>query len=279
VETKKLNKNLRRLAGAVFAVGIGAIPAFAGVIYDDIADGDYNGGPEVTSYASAANGATSFGSVISPDNTGAFNNALLMMSNYATASQYSAPPNSGYNVDMNLSLYQVTGAGTGSTPDTLYSPGDLALMSSVTQSFVINYRPEAANDAIPGGCGGGNSDAYLVTDNVYSCGQLNELDFSVNGLLNFGTSYLWVATILNTSDPAAQSLNWAINNLTSNITPSSNPQYDTNYVNGVGGTDWGSIGQGEIAFEAAAPEPASMGLIGLGLLGVGIAVRRKSSKS
>jgi len=207
-----------------------------------------------------------------------------MMSNYATAAQYNTTASS-YNVNMDLQVYQVTGSGTGAAPDTLYTAGadyGTPVYDSGSQSFTVDYRPAADPNATPGGCVPPNSDAYLASNNVYSCGQLNALDFNMSGILTSGTSYLWVATILNSSDAPAQSLNWAINNLTdpNSISPASNPQYDTNYTgtNGVvtGSIGWGSIGQGEIAFT---PEPATFGLIGLGLLGVGFSVRKKSKKN
>jgi len=276
------------VASSILVAGLGVAPAFADQIYNDIPFGDVNGGPEVTSYSGVANETgNSFGSVIDPTSTGAFNNVVLMMSNYATAAQYAAEaaaePN-GYNVNMELQVYQITGSGTGTAPDTLYTAGvDYgAPIYDTTQSFTVGWRPPASAGAIAGGCVPPNSDAYLASNNVYSCGQLNALDFNMQGVLSQGTSYLWVATILNTSDPAAQSLNWAINNLTdpNSISPASNPQYDTNYtgVNGsvTGSTGWGSIGQGEIAF---VPEPATLGLIGLGLLGIGLSVRRKSNRN
>jgi len=288
VETNKFKRGIGVLAGSILVVGLGVVPAFAdGIPYNDIPSSDVNGGPEVTSYSGAANGTgNSFGSVISPSATATFNNVELMMSNYATTAMYSAlaaaDPN-GYNVNMQLDVYAITGAGAGASPDTLYTAGvDYgAPVYTTDQSFNIGWRPAADPSAIPGGCGVSNSNAYLASANLYSCGQLNELAFNISGTLNQGTSYLWVATILNSSDPAAQSLNWAINNLTdpNSISPNSNPQYDTNYTgtNGVvtGGTGWASIGQGEIAF---APEPATFGLIGLGLLGVGFSVRGKSKK-
>jgi len=282
------------LASSILVAGLGAGPAFADQIYNDIAFGDVNGGPEVTSYSGAANETgNSFGSVIDPTSTGAFNNVVLMMSNYATAAQYASEaavsPN-GYNVNMDLQVYQITGNGTGNAPNTLYTAGvdyGAPIYDSGAQSFTIGWRPPASAGAIAGGCIPPNSDAYLASNGAYSCGQLNALDFNMQGVLNQGASYLWVATILNSSDPAAQSLNWAINNLTSNISPASNPQYGTNYLgfNGVvvgslveasDETPWGSIGQGEIAF---VPEPATLGLIGLGLLGIGLSVRRKSNRN
>jgi hypothetical protein len=288
VETNKFKRGIGVLASSILVVGLGVVPAFAdGIPYNDIPGADVNGGPEVTSYSGGANGVNSFGSIIDPTATGAFNNVQLMMSNYATTAMYSAAaaldPN-GYNVNMQLDVYAITGTGAGASPDTLYTAGvDYgAALYTTDQSFTIGWRPAADPGAIAGGCGGGNSNAYLVSANVYSCGQLNDLDFNLNGTLTQGTSYLWVATILNSSDPAAQSLNWAINNLTdpTSISAASNPQYDTNYTgtNGAvtGGTGWASIGQGEIAFT---PEPATFGLIGLGLLGVGFSVRKKSKKN
>lgn len=285
METRKFMRGIGVLASSILVVGLGAATAYADTIYNDIPGADVNQGPETTSYSGAANGTgNSFGSIIDPTNTGAFNNVILMMSNYATAAQYNTTASS-YNVNMDLQVYQVTGSGTGAAPDTLYSAGadyGTPVYDSGAQSFTVDYRPAADPSATPGGCVPPNSDAYLASSNVYSCGQLNALDFNMSGILSSGTSYLWVATILNSSDAPAQSLNWAINNLTdpNSISPASNPQYDTNYtgVNGVvtGSTGWGSIGQGEIAFT---PEPATFGLIGLGLLGVGFSVRKKSKKN
>jgi len=272
-------------------------PAFGDTIYSDIPFGDVNGGPEVTSYSGVANGTgNSFGSIIDPTTSGAYNNVNLMMSNYAAvddpryAAEIAANP-TGYNVNVELQVYQITGAGSPIlNPDngitsSIYAAGaDYgAPILDTTQSFTVGWRPAADPGALAGGCVAPNSNAYLASANTFSCGQLNDLDFNnLSGVLNNGTSYLWVATILGSSDPAAQSLNWAINNFTdpNSISPASNPQFDTNYtgVNGAvtGGTGWASIGQGEIAFT---PEPATLGLIGLGLLGIGLSVRGKSKKS
>jgi PEP-CTERM motif len=293
VELNKFKRGIGVLAGSILVVGLGVVPAFGdGIPYNDIPASDVNGGPETTSYSGAANGTgNSFGSVISPTATASFNNVDLMMSNYATTAMYSSDPSasgSGYNVNMQLDIYAITGPGT-SVADSangitsqIYTQGtDTTLAYTTDQSFTIGWRPAAASSAIPGGCGIGNSNAYLVSANVYSCGQLNELDFNLGGILTQGTSYLWVATILNSSDPAAQSLNWAINNLSdpTSISLTSNPQIDSNYTgtNGAvtGGIGWASIGQGEISFT---PEPATFGLIGLGLLGIGFSVRGKSKK-
>lgn len=295
METNRLKRGIGVLAGSILVVGLGVAPAFGdGIPYNDIPSADVNGGPETTSYSGVANGTgNSFGSVISPSATAAFNNVDLMMSNYATTAMYAAEaaanPN-GYNVNMQLDVYAITGAGTAALDASngltsqLYTAGvDYgAPVYTTDQSFNIGWRPPADASAIPGGCVAPNSDAYLASANVYSCGQLNELDFNLAGTLTQGTSYLWVATILNSSDPAAASLNWAINNLTdpTSISLNSNPQIDSDYTgtNGAvtGSTGWASIGQGEIAFT---PEPATFGLIGLGLLGIGFSVRGKSKKN
>jgi hypothetical protein len=286
VITRKSTNRFGVLASSILAVGLGAVPAFANTLYNDIPVTDVNGAPETTSWASFANGTNSFGSLIVPAQSGTAFDAELVLSNYATASQYGGVPGGSYSANLTFNLYAVNPVSPGdgnAAPGTGYdltNPADTTLVGSFNQSFNIGYRPEADPGATAGDCGAGNSDAYLVAVNTFSCGQLNTINFSLGGLpVVAGQAYIWTASLNGgLSDSGAQSLNWALNNLSQgNISPASNPQYDTNYLNGVVNTGWGSIGQGEISLSDT-PEPATLGLIGLGLLGLGVSVRKRSRK-
>jgi hypothetical protein len=286
VITRKSTKRFGVLASSILAVGLGAIPAFANTLYNDIPVTDVSGAPETTSWASFANGTNSFGSLIVPAQSGTAFDAEVMLSNYATASQYGGVLGGSYNANLTFNLYAVNPASPGDSnaaPGTGYdltNPANTTLLGSFTQNFNINYRPEANAGATPGDCGAGNSDAYLAGVNTFSCGQLQAVDFGLGGLpIVAGQSYIWTAALNGgASDAGAQSLNWALNNLSQgNISATSNPQYDTNYLNGVVNTGWASIGQGEVNLSDT-PEPTTFGLIGLGLLGLGVSVRKKSRK-
>jgi len=285
----KINKFLVGTIGVILGATLGATSALAGVLYNDIPAADYNTGPETTSWGSTAStGDYAFGNVISLTG-GQANVATVVLSNYATASQY-FDSNPTYNAALTFNLWQVTDAGVNAA---LAGPGaasvqitdgsQLTSVASISQTSAINYRPEASLNPseTPStlNCGGGNSPAYWdSTANQYSCGQLNFVNFNLGSLSLAAGNYMYAVEI-DGGDPATASLNWALNNFVdaSSISTASNPAYDVAYENYYPTTGWSNIGQGELSISgpsSGAPEPASLGLIGLGLVGLGAIVRK-----
>lgn len=275
MRTQKSMKFCGVFAGAVLAAGLTTTSAFAGVLYTDIPSTDTNGGPETTSVSSyvynpsnpygSAGGA--FGSLIDPTASGTANAATVVLSNYDPAAQN--------NVSLTFNLYAVTGAGTTGSigagqGDQLYTIGtdtSATPTDSVTQTFNI-----PGNGSAPPG-------------------QLYYANFNLNNdPLTAGQQYIWQVVV----NSAADGLNFAVNNWNGSddscasanpICTAGNPQYNTAYLTGGVANDsgggWASIGQGEASFSgpsSGVPEPATLGLIGLGLLGIGASVRRKSRK-
>ena len=280
MDFKKTIKAALPMAAVSLGLGLSVIPAQAGALYSDIPTVDVNLGHENTSYAGAPanSGVTSFGSLIRPA-TGYLYYVTAALSNYATQAMYVGQGNStGYDVSLSLDLYDansVASPGTGNN-DVTYTLGTAFATSNSTAH--IAWRPSASSGG--GSCLGVNENEY-IDGSGQSCGQLNmvNFDFGSNPYLN--GDVIWKLTILNKTAGPAASLNWALSDGsftavegdTGNFTSTSNPQFATNYVNGAGTTGWSTFGQGEVMF--GTPEPATFGLIGLGLLGVGVVVRRK----
>jgi hypothetical protein len=278
VGTRKSIKFIGVFAGAVLAVGLGTTPASAGTLYSDIPPVDSPGGLETTSVSSyvynpsAPYGAAggSFGNVIDPSSSGVASNATVVLSNYDSSAQ---------NVSLTFNLYSVTGPGTpgtlgggSSNGDQFYTLGtDATLIDSTTNASVT-----LPGDTLNGGLQG-------------PPGQLNYVNFGLNNdALTTGSQYIWQVVV----NSAADGLNFEMNNWVGSdnsctsanpICTTNNPQYNTAYLTGVADDSnggWASIGQGEVALNSVAgtPEPATLGLIGLGLLGIGVSIRKKSGK-
>jgi hypothetical protein len=275
-------KSLNFLGVAALAVSFGVMPAFAGDLYNDIPSTDYSGGPETTSLSTYVVG-NSFGSLIDPGQSGTATTADVVLSNYNPANLN--------GVSLTFDLYAIGSAsGVGATPSTVYDLSGATLVDSVTQSFnipgfnTVNTGP-APDNGNPVCTSGG---AVIGGENT--CGQLFMADFNLQSggdALTAGQNYVWTVAGMN----AVQGLNVELNDWVGSdntctsanpICTAQNPQYDTNYSGGagtaVGSTGWTNIGQGEVSFSNS-PEPATLGLIGLGLLGIGVSIRKKSGKA
>jgi len=298
---------------AVLLVGFGAVNASADTLYSDvpvsILTAPVNGSTAIDFTSSVpylADQVSAFGALISPTSTTeTATQAIIALSNWGTAAMYgtTAP---GYQTSVTLTLYNT---GTPSTianniggNDTVYTLGSV-IESSTTTTF-IQYRPNSAPNGDPA--------QFLCSDNINlswnnqgneQCGLVNLVTFDLSTTLPSSFIYLvsfatdpYSSTVRTNSN---DSLNYGL--IPIGTAPlnapfaGSNPQPDTAYyvaacgsiLNPVncGGSatpgasigdapGWGSLGQSNIDIEGT-PEPATFGLIGFGLVGLGIAARKK----
>jgi hypothetical protein len=289
---------MRSIKAGVFVgtiLALAAAPAFAGNLYNDIPNTDINGGPENTSQAAYATGTSSFGDLIEVG-AGVASTATVMMSNYAVAADYGTDAAS-YNAALTLNLYQVTSTNQaldtvgGTSPDAVATSSTLVYTSGEVNQ-AIAYQ-SASNPAVGSTLNCGTDNGVALTpqaglngqgNTVAACGTLNAVTFNLSNLNLAAGAYVYtVALDLDNSSAAAQSLNWALNNGAldpTSISVASNPAYDIAYLNGIPVSGYAGLGQGELALNTSSgtPEPATLGLIGLGLLGIGGAIRKKSRK-
>ena len=245
--------------------------------------------PLPANLASQAYEATSsyeFGGLIQfagGSSTYSLTSATVAMSDWTYLSQWAVNgttiTTAGFYVPLTLNLYDV------GTSDTVG-----ALIGSDTVDALIPWRPEPSE-----GCSGTK---WLASDGNCYNGSLSTVTFDLTGItvpneVIYGLSF-------NTTDYGTSptgvagpydSLNFALSENQPSV--GSNPLPDTAYWEsshagfyadgGEGGvgtfredTNWTPY-SGAIEFTTTTPEPASFGLIGLGLLGLGLAARRRAS--
>jgi len=267
------------VTGGLFSVILAVVPAAqADILYSTLP------GPSVHDEPSMGYQATKtseFGSMVQLLPSAApLGTATVALSNWAFESAFEdIGTSSGFNLPVTLNLYSI---GSGDTVG--------PLIGSVSTTQLINWRPEPS-----GGC---DSNGYLADGNCYG-GSISYVTFEFGGI-SIPQQFIW-GLAFNTqsfgSSPygvpgAYDALNIAI----SSDAPStgSNPLPDTAYWNtadagnytdgGAGGvgtfrqdTGWAPFGSCAIQFENTAPEPSSLLLISLGLIGAG-ALGRKARK-
>jgi hypothetical protein len=224
---------------------------------------------------------------------------------WGTAAQYgSLSPT--FNTPVTLSLYNVGSSSTvaGSVgPDTVYTLGSL-IETTTNPDATIAYRPPA--DTTPG------DGEFTCTNGIGSynnsgnqqCGTISLVNFALNTALP--SQFIYVVSYAtdglgNPQVNPADSLNYDLVPIgTSPLnepTTGSNPQPDTSYYvascssllmdstcgtplavgNNISDPGWGSLGQANIDIIAGSPEPATFGLIGFGLVGLGFLARKKKN--
>jgi len=287
---------------AILMAGLGVTGAFADSLYNDIPPNAYypNAPDFSNSIPFAEDQVSQFGGLISAP--GAVNNATVALRNWGTAAQYAAyiaanpvscptattctgANSTGFYAPITVTLYN-TGASSVLNGDTVYAIGS-TIDTQTTDAF-IDWRPAPT---------AGDPNQFTCTDGQQSfnnagtdqCGlvQLVNLQMAddLTSALIYGVSF--ATDQAQPGDIPTDSLNLGIN--PNAPTEGSNPQPDTAYyaaacgsilspVNcGVGftaDTGWGSIGAAAVAFT---PEPATFGLIGFGLLGLGFVARKKKN--
>jgi hypothetical protein len=290
---------------AVLLIGFGAISASADALYNSI-PGEIQ--PEIAigqtpddftySMPFYEDGVSAFGGLISNFNSGGagtVSGGTIAFSSWALASNYSAyiaanptlANATGFDANITVSVYNV-GASSTLNGDTVYALG--SQIASQTTTDFIDWRPVA--DPVNGfTCTDGNTSFLNPTSGAEQCGLVQLANFNLNATLP-GTEIYTIS--INTGNDGSgnpmptDSLNLGINPFAPTF--GTDPQPDTAYyscsgASGLGpavacngavnaDTGWASIGEGAIDF---APEPATFGLIGFGLLGLGIVARKKKN--
>jgi PEP-CTERM motif len=270
-----------RFCVIALAVGICSTGAFAqGLVYDNI---PANPSTLAGSIGYAANGATQFGGIITPDYSVFGNNifsATVELANFATLNTDSAT----YNVPMTLTLYNVNLDG---------SVGS-AFASSGAVNEQINFAPTSSGDmqqvVIPIAANGAPG-TFIYGLSFTPTGPSASLNFAGSESYDLNGNYDPFAPADTTTVGAT--LAYACQNGPSQSLPSTN-YCDTGYwdtpfpaFNNNPGTGFrqdfaflegvGAPGAGLIAFAATAtPEPATLGLIGLGLMAFAAVARKKN---
>ncbi len=282
-----------RVCAITLAVCIGAATALAqGLVYDNI---PLNPSTSASSLGYAATDATEFGGIISPDYSVNGNNiysATVELANFATSNINSNCflPNgcgSTYSLPMSLTLYNVNLDG---------SVGSAFATSTVTE--LINYASSSSGDlqqvvipiSAPGAPG-----TFIYGLSFTPSGPSDQLNFALSGQYDSTGNYALDAAADTTTVGATLAYacaGGAPQSLPStdycdsaywNTTDAYNSQTAPWGTLGTPGvfsqdTSWitGGLGAGLIAFDAtptATPEPATLGLIGLGLMALAAAAR------
>lgn len=245
--------------------------------------------PNVSSLGYQANQTAQFGDLITFAGTDrSLTTVTLIMSDWALASTYgSMSPTWSHPITLNL--FNVDNSGANPAPGTL--------IATQTTTFAIPWRPEA-DPTCAGGtawrAGDGNcynGFAFAITFNMSGT--------TVPGQIIYGVAYntnTWGANPIGAPGPY-ESLNFGLNS-NSPPTTGTRPFPDTAYWNtmtpgnytdgGAGGvgtfrrdTAWTPF-SGAVSFNAttlsSTPEPGTLAMLGMGLLGIGLIARRRRAE-
>jgi hypothetical protein len=276
------------LAALALGVAILTMPVWGSTIYNDI-PGPLP--PNVPSLGYQANQTDQFGDLIQFAGTNrVLNTVTVVMSDWALAADFGSMSPT-WNMPLTINLYNVDTSGA--TPE----PG--TLLATNTTTFAIPWRPP--NDPVNCPKGG-----WFASDSNCYSGIAFEVTFTFSGVtlpnsiiygLAFNTE-TWGAVPYGVNGPYV-SLNFGLND-SSPPAVGTRPLPDTAYWNthtasnyadgGAGGvgtfrqdTAWTPY-SGAVSFDASAaatslPEPGTFGLLAMGLLGVCLVAKRRSSAS
>jgi hypothetical protein len=201
----------------------------------------------------------------------------------------------GYAANVTVNVYGV-GSSLGVDPgsgDTLYSVAPLLLGTSTTNVF-IDWRP-AATPGDPSALACTDGSSSFINGSTEQCGAVNLVNFNLSAVVP--STVIYTISINTGTDGSGNPLPTDSLNLGMNSEPaqsfgvgSSDP--DTAYYSALassalnplsgGGSlaadvGWSSFGYGAVEFDGtgAVPEPATFGLIGFGLVGLGVIARKK----
>jgi hypothetical protein len=258
-----------------------------------------------------------FGGLVNLASTGyqALTGGTVALDNYATAAQYSATCGTttdcatvdgvaGYYANLTVNIYGIGSPGATVSGDTLY-PVVGPPVSHTTQVFIA-WDPTAN----PGPTCPDGQPSFNTSSMVNQCGVINLVNFNLAATVP--SSFIYTVSLTGNSYPggndgASDSLNFALNPCAAQDSSCATIPYpyvgvsssdpDTAYYNEAlgscasgenpltcgalaGDVGWSNQGYGEISFNgsSATPEPATFGLIGFGLLGLGISARKRNRK-
>lgn len=272
---------------AVLMATFGAMSASASILYSTIPTGLSAASPDFTSSEPffEDGGVTSFGALINPVSSGPLSSATVALSQWGGLGG-SFIGNGTYTLPMTLTLYSV---GTQTSPGTL-DPGDSSyngdatyavggVIASVSTTATINLRPASTGGSFT--CSDGN--LSFNNGGNQQCGLINLVSFSF-GSVALPSQFIYGLSFGTGSGTAADALNFGMNQNFPQLggfgLVGSVPDYDVAYVARGGGitgqTGWASYGTAAVEFDSfdGTPEPATFSLIGLGLVGLGVAARK-----
>jgi PEP-CTERM motif len=279
------------LAALALGVAIFTTPIQGSTIYNNINNAPGALPPNVQSLGYQATQTAQFGDLIQFAGTDrSLTTVTVLMSDWALASDFGSMSPT-WNMPLTLNLFNVDNSGANPQPG--------SLIATTTQTFAIPWRP-AADPTCPGG-----GTAWRASDNNCYNGLAVEVVFTnlagtiVPNQIIYGLAFnteTWGAAPTGVAGPYV-SLNFGGNN---NAPPSvgTRPLPDTAYWNtqtagnyadgGAGGvgtfrqdTGWSSPPpfSGAVSFDAttlsATPEPGTLAMLGMGLLGIGLVARRR----
>jgi hypothetical protein len=294
---------------AALLVSFGAVNASADTLYNDIPGTVLSLGSAANDFTNSVpfeeNEVSSFGALISPTSTTeTATQATIALSMWGTATQYGAGSATSFTAPITLTLYNVGSSSSvaGSVGnDTVYTLG--SVIETATTDATIAYRPASnPSDGSAFNCGDGLN-SYSNAGNE-QCGTVSLVNFALNTTLP--SNFVYVVSYAtdglgNAQVSPTDSLNYDLSPVGSVFgepSAGSNPSPDTAYLvstcgslqgqspncntsattgNNIWDTGYGSLGQANIEIISGTPEPATFGLIGFGLVGLGFIARKKKN--
>jgi PEP-CTERM motif len=274
----KTDRVSSRFCTVIFVAGCTAAAAFgqAGTVYNNI---PANPSTSASSLGYAANFATQFGGIISPDYSVFGNNifsATVELANFALAG---GSETIGYNVPLTLNLYNVNLDG---------SVGSLFAQGAT--DALINWATNSGGDmqAVTIGIAAPNAPSTFIYGLSFTpSGPSNSLNFALSG--QYDTTGTFTLGGVADTTTVGRTLAYACTGGPNTVLPSTvycdTAYWDSPNTSNTTNTGFaqdngfvsGGFGAGLIEFSASPiPEPATFGILGLGLIALGAVARKRT---